>query len=282
MYEHSADRRTDSNAFTCVATRLNSARGLLSYRVLLFFVMKPSRTLINTSKGVYRMIPQLLNHPTIPPSLYIDLEGVKLCRYGTVSILQIHVLPVRHTYLVDIHVLGAAAFNSMQQPVSGFNERPSLKSILENKDIPKVFFDVRRDADALHWHFGISVDGIWDVQLMEVASRRGNRKRLSSLQQCVVVESSDKQFSVTKHRGQEMFDPNKGGSYQVFNQRPLSEEIIRYCAEDVQQLPLLWSIYYDKISQRWMEKLRIATAERLRQAKGPFVDYGPHMALSPW
>lgn len=52
----------------------------------------------------------------------------------------------------------------------------SLKRVLESPTIPKVFFDVRNDSDALHNHFGINLDCIQDVQLMENATRPYTKK----------------------------------------------------------------------------------------------------------
>ncbi|KAH3938424.1 hypothetical protein HBH53_259110 [Parastagonospora nodorum] len=99
-----------------------------------------------------------------------NLEGVNLLRQGTVSILQFYVLPKDYTYLVDIHQLQHAAFST-----TGKHSGKSLKAILEAEDIPKVFFDVRNDSDALYHHFQISLSGVHGIQLMELATRRSNR-----------------------------------------------------------------------------------------------------------
>ena len=50
-----------------------------------------------------------------PPIMYIDLEGVNLCREGSVSILTLLVdtgIPTACVYLIDVHTLDARAFNT--------------------------------------------------------------------------------------------------------------------------------------------------------------------------
>ena len=49
--------------------------------------------LIDTVEAIPAVISNLIDQPTTPPSIYIDLEGVKLSREGSISILQIHIAP---------------------------------------------------------------------------------------------------------------------------------------------------------------------------------------------
>ncbi|KAH8701215.1 ribonuclease H-like domain-containing protein, partial [Phaeosphaeriaceae sp. PMI808] len=122
-------------------------------------------SLIDTRAAVASLVDSISDLPKHPPSIYVDLEGVNLSRHGTISILQLFVLPANQTYLVDIHTLREAAF--LTRATNG----KTLKAILESDDIPKAFFDVRNDSDALYSHFGISLAGICDIQLMELATR---------------------------------------------------------------------------------------------------------------
>jgi exonuclease 3'-5' domain-containing protein 1 len=235
-----------------------------------------SYTFVDTAESFAAMIPALTNLPTTPPSLYIDLEGVELSRRGTISIMQIYVLPARHTYLLDIHVLGTSAFT------------PALKSILESPSVPKCFFDVRRDADALYNLFGVSMAGIWDLQLMELATRPGRKQCVNGLARCIRTDAGlrwnqVREFEARKQMGLKLFAPEKGGSYEVFNERPVRPEIVEYCVQDVEFLPVLWGKYKTKLTAHWMRKLETATAERLAMAKSPsFMPNGRNMALGPW
>jgi exonuclease 3'-5' domain-containing protein 1 len=222
-----------------------------------------SSTMVDSDSTLSEMIDTLASLPTKPPSIYIDLEGIKLSRQGTISILQIYVLPKTHTYLVDVHQLQDKAFST-----SGKTSGHCLKSILETKDIPKVFFDVRNDSDALFYHFQINLSGVDDIQLMELATRTFSREFVCGLQKCIerdaimtYVEKS--KWNATKAKGVKLFAPEKGGRYEVFNERPLVEEIREYCVQDVQFLPRLWSHYNRKMTPGWQAKVQKATEERV-------------------
>jgi exonuclease 3'-5' domain-containing protein 1 len=121
-------------------------------------------TFVATTTELSSLLIIIKDLPTSPPSLYIDLEGEKLSRNGRISLLTLYALPINTVYLIDIHALGAAAFTTPAHTISttAANEEPSsakltptlepivtLKSILESPTIPKVFFDVRNDSDAL-------------------------------------------------------------------------------------------------------------------------------------
>ena len=153
---------------------------------------------------------------------------------------------VVHAILIDVHILGALALNT-----AGYRGK-SLKDIPHDAKIPKVFFDVRDDSDALFSHFGVELHGVEDVQLMESATRRTTVSRgfVSGLAKCIENKlvgpgrGNDRaSWKLAKEKGERLFNPEHGGSYEVFNQRPLSEDIIAYCVGDVQHLPELREMF---------------------------------------
>lgn len=214
--------------------------------------------------------------------LYIDLEGENLSRDGTLSLLTLLVCSSGYpdlTFIVNVHTLGSSAFST------GGKLGKSLKDILESSKIPKGFFDVRNDSDALYCHYGSNLKGVLDIQLMESASRPGLRAFVAGLAKCIEgLPSGEPKASciLSKSKGDALWNPDKGGSFKVFTDRPLSKDIIRYCAGDVLCLPAL----YDKYSREttsW-NKL-IAEESQKRVAKSQKKDYQPHSrekARSPW
>ncbi|KAF2452195.1 hypothetical protein P171DRAFT_347737 [Karstenula rhodostoma CBS 690.94] len=239
--------------------------------------------LIDTQANVGALADSLLDLPTQPPSLYIDIEGVNLSRHGSVSILQIYVQPADRTYLVDIYTLKGAAFTT--QGTRG----QSLKNIFESDAIPKAFFDIRNDSDALYSHFSINVAGIVDIQLMELATRTGSKKCINGLARC--MERGDasmsypekRQWAENKEAGRKLFAPERGGSYEVFNVRPMPETIKQYCMQDVKFLPRLWQRYNSRLTPVWREKVEVETRARIRLSQSAtFNGKGRHMALGPW
>lgn len=233
-----------------------------------------SYTVVDTTITLSRAIEALIGLPAVPPSLYVDLEGIKLSRNGSISIIQLYVHPMNHTYLIDVHRLGSQAFST-----TAANTTTTLKMILEANGIPKVFFDVRNDSDALFHHYQISLRGVQDLQLMELATRLYAKEYVSGLQKCIEKDAGmtylEKMiWNTCKEKGLQLFSPEKGGRYEIFNERPLSEDIINYCVQDVQFLPRLWSHYHARIRGGWVDKVRLATEERVRYSQS--ATYDPH------
>lgn len=196
--------------------------------------------LVDTTAAVARLIDSIVGLPINPPAIYIDLEGVKLSRFGTSSILQILVYPTNITHLIDAHTLEVTSFSTAG------STGETLESILEAATIPKVIFDIRRDSDALYAHFGIKLGGVQDLQLMELSGRPAYRKRrVNGLAKCVNLdlelnEADKKIWKEIKEKGLELVAPERSRSYEVFNARPLPEIVKLYCIQGVQYMPTLW------------------------------------------
>ncbi|KAK8121517.1 hypothetical protein PG999_005637 [Apiospora kogelbergensis] len=217
--------------------------------------------------------------PLEPPSLYIDIEGVRLGRQGSISIITIHVSPISKTYLIDVATLGRTAFTTQ-----GSREY-TLRNILESPDVPKVFFDIRNDSDALFSLFDIAVAGVRDLQLLELAVKsqiQSPKPLVSSLQHCIEADllwtkEAKTDWLKIKEEGKKLFDPKKGGRYEVFAERPLQKAVVRYCAQDVACLPELWSLYMKKLLNKdygkfWRLLITKATRERIKQSQGQRYD----------
>lgn len=248
-------------------------------------------TVINTTEQLGSLVDRLVLHHALPtyssPSMYIDIEGSDLCRHGSLSILSLLFVTggTRQAYLIDIHTLGAEAFNT-----SGVKKK-TLKDILQDETIPKVFFDVRNDSDALFAHFGVALQGMEDVQLMESATRTttASRKFLSGLAKCVeqnvlILHGSDlASWKQVKEKGGRLFKAEHGGSYEVFSQRPIPQDIVAYCVGDVQYLPELRDCFWRLKTYQWQDLVKTKSMERVSASQKP--EYQPHGAdrtTSPW
>lgn len=167
-------------------------------------------TFIESYSSLADLLDSLNDLATSPPSLYLDLEGNNLSRYGSVSIVQLFVQPRQQVYLIDTCTLGSHAFTT-----AGSSGK-TLKLVLESTAIPKVFFDVRNDSDALFSHFGIRLSNVEDLQLMESATRTSAGKCLSGLAKCIERDATmshtlKQQWKTTKEQGPNLFDPGHSG-----------------------------------------------------------------------
>ena len=74
---------------------------------------------INTTKKIGDLVDWLILRHSPPepykPTMYIDLEGVNLCREGSLSILTLLIdagIPTTRVCLIDVYSLGSKAFNT--------------------------------------------------------------------------------------------------------------------------------------------------------------------------
>ncbi|CZR67230.1 uncharacterized protein PAC_17129 [Phialocephala subalpina] len=79
---------------------------------------------------------------------------------------------------------------------------------------------VRCDSDVLFRHFGISLAGIHDIQLMELATRYLSKKFVYGLSKCIERDLSltagEKQaWEGVKEKGRKLFAPERGGRRPV-------------------------------------------------------------------
>jgi exonuclease 3'-5' domain-containing protein 1 len=243
---------------------------------------EPLVTIVDTESAIQSLLSSISNLPINPPSLYLDLEGVNLGRDGSLSIVQLYVLPKSQVYLIDIHILGATAFTT-----PGPNGQ-TFKTILESTSIPKVFFDIRNDSDALFSHYQISVNCIHDLQLMELGTRTFSKRYVNGLAKCIERDSTmsaakKRDWKRVKESTSRLYDPKQGGRFEIFNERPILPEIIRYCAQDVLVLPELWLLYNGRLTSYWRRKVNSATRDRIAESQSPnYIGQGTHKAIGPW
>jgi exonuclease 3'-5' domain-containing protein 1 len=239
-----------------------------------------STGLVDTEQALSEILGTLRNLPTSPPSLYVDLEGINLSRHGSISILQLLVLPTGQTHLIDVYKLRERAFGTRSA------HGDTLRGILESPAIPKVFFDVRQDSDALYNEYAVSLRGVQDLQLMELASRKHTRRFVCGLAKCVEKDAGLSYAEIEtwragKDKGSELFKPGRGGSFALFNQRPLLGAVWDYCVEDVRFLPRLWQIYDGRLASEWRARVEMATVDRVLLSRSDAHTPGPHMTLAP-
>lgn len=244
-------------------------------------------TLVDSSTSIATLIDSIVNLPSIPPSLYVKLEGIDLSRQGHISILQLNSYPQKHVYLIDIHVLGGVAFKT---PGTGGE---TLQSILESPIIPKVFFEVGNDSNALFFHYGIALQGVEDIQLMECASRASTgplpKDFARGLLEC--IESDDAPIDLDEKMTWKaandadttLFAPEQGGPFAFYNGRPLKRDIKEYFVRNVQFLPILRQTYCNRLQPDLRAKVDAETMDRVQLSQT--TDYLPNRSdkgFSPW
>jgi len=212
------------------------------------------------------------------PTLAVDLEGVNLGRHGTITIITVATRDV--VFLFDLLKLGAGAF-----------ER-GLKSLLEDPAAEKLMFDCRHDADAL-WHlYGVFLDGVLDLQLMDILLRRNmlhstsfpvhSRKlhmihkgveRLNGYGSCAAYHVAElkREMAAFKDVGKNLLLRQQ----DLWNRRPLTEEMISYCCVDTSPMFRL----FDALSGKMLSKYR--GPEYVKRAREASRQYADNMRKMP-
>jgi exonuclease 3'-5' domain-containing protein 1 len=189
--------------------------------------MKDIRTeILDTTEQIRDLVDWLLFRHAPPgpdsPTMYIDLEGVNLCRDGSISIFTLLIdtgIPTGRACLIDVHKLGAEAFTTAGA------KGQTLKDILQNEQILKVF-----------------LNGLAKCVESNVLTSFG-RSELAS-------------WKLAKEKGGQLFMAAQGGSYEVFNTRPIPEAVISYCVGDVQHLPELRDRFWTRQTSQWRDLVR--------------------------
>ncbi len=236
------------------------------------------------------MLDDLLKWHTTGVSLFVDLEGNDLGSYsGDTRLMAIFHKLTRHTYLLDISELGQAAFNTKGA------KNTSLKSVLESRHVVKGLWDARNDAAGLYREFGITLDGVVDVQLM-VCKATGykyqpNRPRLDMAIDafCEMSDEVSARMTNTKEAGKRMWKPALGGTFAVFSDRPLHPRIIAYCVNDTYFLDDLYEHALGRISADGLREVKQLCHRQLKattrasyqhagrvKARNPFYIPGDH------
>ncbi|KAI7778034.1 hypothetical protein LA080_002671 [Diaporthe eres] len=194
-------------------------------------------------------------------TIYLYFEGKNLGRDGTLTLATMLIQPQNVTRVVDVLSLGESAFDTESE------DGTSLKSILENPDIPKSGWDVRNDADALWAHFRVALAGVTDVQLLENASRPEwmDQTRLRALSKAILHDM--KMPFVEKERW--LRTKHKGMSQDIFSTRPLASGTLVYCVNEVVHLPALQKYYMQRITPEWLAWAREGSHRRVADTRSP-------------
>ena len=121
--------------------------------------------------------------------------------------MQLFVLPKNQVFLIDVFVLHENAFRTPNRSKQTCNRSSNLRWCR------KFFFDVRNDADALFAHFQISMRGVHDIQLLEVATRSFPKEKLIGLRGCIesdaqLTAEAKGAWKATKQRGYHCLRPS--------------------------------------------------------------------------
>ncbi|KAH7012259.1 uncharacterized protein B0I36DRAFT_340775, partial [Microdochium trichocladiopsis] len=123
---------------------------------------------------------------------------------------------------------------------------------------------------------------------MESATKTttSSRRYLNSLARCVEQYALHGEELISwkraKEKGRRLFTSEYGGSYEIFEQRPIPDEIISYCVGDVHHLPTLWKRFQANTND-WRVLVNEETKKRIEASQDlEYKPHGPNRTLAPW
>ncbi|KAM0206200.1 hypothetical protein ACHAQI_008499 [Fusarium lateritium] len=194
--------------------------------------------------------------PTKPPSIYIDATGIG---QDELIDLQLWVPPTNKLYSVNFRRLGTTALSSVD------DNCPTLRTILESDAVPKVGFDIRGLSRLFHSQFNVSLGGMCDLQLMELASRDygESKKFLAGFAKCI-----DEDVPSNNDAKIRWLTPGDTTNMHMFNS---PGHVPRISMRRVELFPTLWAIYRRKLgapSQTfWLASVRTQSCQRVIESK---------------
>ncbi|XP_013408812.1 piRNA biogenesis protein EXD1-like [Lingula anatina] len=213
-------------------------------------------TLVDTKEGLETALKTLKSVSKEGPNLAVDGEGVDYSRRGTLSLLAVATRD--HVFLFDMIKLGQLVFDR------------GLREILEDPTREKLMFDCREDSDILWHNHHVKLDGVLDIQILQVMYSNRDNSDLSPFgQKRCAIAPCEKVFSllhclvhytdvvtsikINKSVGSFFFLSTK-----KWMDRPLPADMIKYACVEVSTLFGLYEKM--KMSNEDMRRLKTASS----------------------
>ena len=227
---------------------------------------------VNTEGQLFEVSEKL----SCSSAIAFDCEGVDLGRHGPLTVATFGTLDNNSPiYVVDVQVLGGDKV---------FSESNAFKELLEG-ETPKIMFDCRADSDALFHQFGVKLNGVLDMQIMDQATRiylRGEAvpQRCEYLSPTFIPRLPNMD-AVAKRSGLSITKlpcPHSFGS-SVWSKRPLDPTAIAYAAQDVHVIREIQTAQHSSVTKALLTsannlwpKLEAAVREHSQRYEGMYRD----------
>jgi exonuclease 3'-5' domain-containing protein 1 len=168
----------------------------------------------------------------------LDLEGRSLGRAGSICIITLATYST--VYIIDMVLLGAQALG----------DTSALKAVLESTSITKLMFDCRADCDALFFLYHVRLRNVCDLQISSCYALFPMARHLPGMKDVFRVLGlfADEDTDI-KEAGRHLFNPESGGSFDRWEERPLPDILLQYCAVDVKYFFLAKLMLWDHLDE---------------------------------
>ncbi|KAH1418587.1 hypothetical protein KXV70_001441 [Aspergillus fumigatus] len=210
--------------------------------------------MIDSIGALEKVLDELDCHSHKHAALFFNVQAINPGEDGSISIISLFVRPIQKLFLIDL--------------------------LLETSAASKILFDVGNASAALFKHHGICLNGIKDLQVMQLATHypRAQQAQAASLETCVEKDARipPRSLAVWKqvHSAvKQLRDPAKGGRDAVFKERPLRRSILDYHVQNVLILQWLWVAYCETLCKPnhafWRSMVFHTVRDRIRESMNP-------------
>ncbi|KAK7420410.1 hypothetical protein QQX98_002833 [Neonectria punicea] len=154
----------------------------------------------------------------------------------------------------------------------------SLRHILESESIPKAAFDLRGLSGILFHQYSVFLKGMYDLQLMELASRdtKQSKKYLAGFKKC--IDEDIPSTNATKQRWLQSEDLTNMRLFNSLGYGPRSS------IKRIELYPSLWEVYRGKLGRPgeafWLQSARYYSNKRVTDSKENRINPG-NQGLGP-
>ncbi|GFF47188.1 hypothetical protein IFM46972_08236 [Aspergillus udagawae] len=234
----------------------------------------PAMQMIDSIGALEKLLNELDHLLHRPAALFLDVQTINPEQDGSISVISLFVRPIKKVFLIDVLTLGDDVFTTTSLADN------SLKLLLESPAVPKILFDVGNKSAALFNHHVIRLNGIRDLQIMQLVMQysRAQQAQPASLETCVEEDAQPPARALALWKQvhstvSQLRDPTKGGSDAVFKERPLRQAVLDYHLQNVLILPWLWVLYCDTLCKPnnafWRSMVFHTVRDRIRESTNP-------------
>lgn len=133
-------------------------------------------------------------------------------------------------------------------------DHPGLKAVLENNKILKIIHDCRSDWDSLLYQYSVRLFSFIDTQEAYYVYHLFYHQELTlpiSLLNFIKIITNTNMEEKIKMKDEMHNDP------EIWGKRPLTENMIKYAAEDVKYLAIAWEILEQKLNEDLLEIIKV-------------------------
>ena len=219
----------------------------------------------------------------------VDCEGVRLSRTGRLTLVQIASRPNSNPKTGPGGDGEGGAENEPELLVFDVATEPRLlndadaplRKLLQDPSVEKLFFDCRKDSDALGHQFGVELKNVLDLQLLCVAAQRAKGKScdwLPGLAAAVRNHLPRLHASAVAGLKESVRSRFSGGESELWERRPLDRDAIRYAALDVDLLLRLRAPLVAAVDEATLGRVRLLSEQRCAELRDAPAD----LASSPY